>query len=102
MTLIFCGTERSPNSSICLRGRFNARRGQLTVIISIVFLFAWIAGWRGQTTLRRYSDGVRPADLRNAAVNELESLKPISRPISVTERFSVARRTFARSMRRLV
>jgi hypothetical protein len=56
----------------------------------------------GQTTLRRYSVGVRPADLRNAAVNELVSLKPISRAISVTDWFGLVRRIFARSMRRLV
>ena len=54
------------------------------------------------TTLRRYSVGVRPADLRKAAVNELVSLKPISRAISVTDWFGLAKRIFARSMRRLV
>jgi hypothetical protein len=54
------------------------------------------------TTLRRYSVGVRPANLRNAAVNELVSLKPISRAISVTDWFGLARRIFARSTRRVV
>ncbi|SRR6266852_1407854 len=54
------------------------------------------------TTLRRYSVGVLPADLRNVAVNELVSLKPISRAISVTDWFGLAKRIFARSMRRLV
>jgi len=50
---------------------------------------------------RRYAVGVRPVALRNAAENELVSLKPTVNPISVTEDAAFANSTLACSMRRL-
>src|SRR5262245_15646748 len=52
--------------------------------------------------LRRYSVGVSPVPLRKAEVNELVSLKPTSRPISVTESLGSASKALARSIRRPV
>jgi hypothetical protein len=43
--------------------------------------------------------GVSPVVFRNAAVNELVSLKPTANPTSVTEEFGLANNALASSIR---
>jgi len=54
------------------------------------------------TASSRYPLGDRPTSFRNRALNEPRLAKPTRKQISVTERFAVRRRVFARSIRRLV
>ena len=54
------------------------------------------------TASSRYSLGDWPTRLRNRALNEPRLEKPTRKQISVTDRFAVRRRVFARSIRRLV
>jgi hypothetical protein len=54
------------------------------------------------TASSRYLLGDRPTSWRKRALNEPRLAKPTRKQISVTERFAVRRRVFARSIRRLV
>jgi hypothetical protein len=54
------------------------------------------------TASSRYPLGDRPTSWRKRALNEPRLAKPTRKQISVTERFAVRRRVFARSIRRLV
>ena len=54
------------------------------------------------TASSRYSLGDRPTSSRKRALNEPRLAKPTRKQISVTERFAVRRRVFARSIRRRV
>ena len=55
-----------------------------------------------ETASSRYSLGDRPTSSRKRALNEPRLEKPTRKQISVTDRFALRRRVFARSIRRRV